>query len=116
MTPNWPWTLNRDKYSVCMKDLPLRLKSWSVSLYDDWFSRYKIHLQTETEQLLVCESHFTYAKSTLHTLNTPEAQILVSFALRLTISEIHGSQKSEMYWMTPNWTWTLNSQKYSIYT
>ncbi len=52
---------------------------------------------------------------------TPEAQILVRFALWLTVSEIHfvhvkGHQKSEMHRMTPNWTWTLSSQTYSIYT
>ncbi len=46
----------------------------------------------------------------------PEAQILVRFALRLAVSEIQGLQKSEMHRVTPNWTWTLNSQKYSIYT
>ncbi len=26
------------------------------------------------------------------------------------------STKLEVHWMTPNWTWILNSQKYSIYT
>ncbi len=55
-------------------------------------------------------------KSTLYTLNTPEAQILVRFTVRLSVSEIQGCQISEMYRMAPNWTWTLNSQKYSIYT
>ncbi len=27
-----------------------------------------------------------------------------------------GENKSEMHRMTPSWTWTLNGQKYSIYT
>ncbi len=50
---------------------------------------------------------------------TPEAKTLVRFALRLAISEIQhvqGQRKLEMHRMTPNATWTLNSQKYSIYT
>ncbi len=34
----------------------------------------------------------------------------------LAVSEIQGSQKLEMHQMTPNWTWTHNGQKYSIYT
>ncbi len=47
------------------------------------------------------------------------AQILVRFALRLAVSEtqhVQGGRKSEMHRMIPNWTWTLNSQKYSMYT
>ena len=47
MTPNWAWTLNRQKYYIYIKYLPLR------------------------------------------------AQIWVRFALRQTISEIQGHQKSE---------------------
>ncbi len=27
-----------------------------------------------------------------------------------------GQQKSEMHQITPKWSWTLSSQKYSIYT
>ena len=41
------------------------------------------------------------------------------FALRLTvckIQHIQGWRKSERHQMTSNWTWKLNSQKYSIYT
>ena len=68
--------------------------------------------QTELEDLTV--------KSTLYTPSTyPEAQILVRFALPLAISEmqhVQGQRKLEMHRMTPNWTWRLDSQKYSIYT
>ncbi len=65
--------------------------------------------QTELKHLPV--------KSTLYTLNTPEAQILVHFALRLAISEIQGHPKKlEMHRMTPNWTWKLNSQNYPTYS
>ena len=40
---------------------------------------------------------------------------MVRFALWPVVSKIQGRQKSEMHWMTPNWTWTLNSQKYPVY-
>ena len=69
--PNWTWTLNSQKYSIYTK-YSLRPKFWSVSLYNELFTRYNIHVQ--------------------------------------------GHQKSEKQRMTPNWTWTLNIQKYSIYT
>ena len=46
----------------------------------------------------------------------PKTQILVRFALLLAVSEIKGRQKAEMPRETPNWTWRLNSQTYSIYT
>ncbi len=43
---------------------------------------------------------------------------MARFALRLAVSEKHeqGRQKSEIHLMTPNWPWTFNSQKYTIYT
>ncbi len=50
---------------------------------------------------------------------TPESQHLVRFALGLAVSEIQhvqGLWKMEMHRMTPNWSWTLNSQKYPTYT
>ena len=46
---------------------------------------------------------------------THEIQILVHFALRLSISEIQG-HSLEMHRVTSNWTWPLNSQKYTMYT
>ncbi len=42
--------------------------------------------------------------------------MLVQFALRPAVSEMQDCQKSGVHRMTPNWTWTLNSQKYPIYT
>ncbi len=55
----------------------------------------------------------------IHLILPQEVQTLVSFALQLAVSEIQhvqGGHKSEVHRMTLNWTWTLNSQKYSIYT
>ncbi len=43
----------------------------------------------------------------------------IPFVLWLAVSliqNIQGRRKWEMHWMPPNWTWTLNSRKYSIYT
>ncbi len=59
-------------------------------------------------------------KSTLYTLNAyrwdpnfvPFRSTISSFRDTTCIS----LPKSEMHRMTPNWTWTLNSQKYSMYT
>ena len=42
--------------------------------------------------------------------------MFVRFALWLAVSKIQGRQKSEMHRVTPNWTWTVNSQKYPIHT
>ena len=44
---------------------------------------------------------------------TPEVHILPRFALRLAVPETQGRQKLKMH---RNWTWTLNSQKYTMYT
>ncbi len=52
----------------------------------------------------------------MHERLTPEAQALVRFALQPLVFEIECRQKAEMHRMTPNWTWTLNSLKYLIYT
>ncbi len=52
----------------------------------------------------------------IHLIRTPELQNFVCFALWLAVSKIQGCQISEMHRVTPNWTWTLNSQKYLMYT
>ncbi len=36
----------------------------------------------------------------------------VRFALRPTMFEIHGCQKTQMHWMTSDWPWSFNGQKY----
>ncbi len=40
LIPNWPWTLNDDKYSAGTKDFSLRLKFWSILLYNHWLSTW----------------------------------------------------------------------------
>ncbi len=73
MTPNWLWTLNR--YSVCTKDLLMRLKFWSVLTYDKHFARYKVAENWKSTEWPQTElEHFKF-KSILHTLDTSVAQI-----------------------------------------
>ena len=104
MTLNWPWTLNSDRYSLCTKDLPLRLKLWSTSLCEPWFSRYKV---------LGNQNYTEWPQNELGTLNSqkyfiytrylpPGTQILVSFALQL-----QGRQK---YKVVKNWKSTERPQ------
>ncbi len=52
----------------------------------------------------------------MHKRLTSEAEILVYFAVWTLVFKLQGPRKSVMHWMTPNYTWTLNSQKYFIYT
>ncbi len=74
--------------------------------------KWEIHRMTPNWILtLNSQMNSTYTKYLLNT----EVHIFVRFALRLAFSEIQGCQKSEMHWVTLNWTWTLNSQRYSIY-
>ncbi len=54
------------------------------------------------------QKYFIYTKHL-----SPQAQILVHFALQTAVFKIQCRRKSEMHRMTPNWTWTLNSKKYS---
>ena len=73
---------------------------------------------TEWPKLIRELEHLT-VRSTLYTLNTyPWGPNFGAFysATTVAVSEIQGRQKSEMHRMTPNWTWTLNSQKYTVYT
>ncbi len=60
-----------------------------------------------------------YPVYTKYLTTTTPAQILFQFALPLALFEIQGwrkSEKSEMYPMTSEWPWTLNSQKYHVYS
>ncbi len=146
ITPNWPWTLNNNKYSAGTKDLPLRWNfgpfcSTTTSFRDmrspetrkctEWpetelghltvkstlytlityhwgsnflfrcalrlalsekLQRYNMYKVGENRKYIEWpqteRDHITL-KRTLYTLNTPEDQISVRFALRLATSEIH---------------------------
>ncbi len=116
MTPNWHWILNGDTYSASTKDLSLRLKCWSILLYYDPFSRYKVARKSEMHRITPNSTWTPYSQKYSITPNTfPRNPILVRCALRLDVSEIQDHQKSEMHWMTRNWTWTFNGQS-TLYT
>ena len=42
-------------------------------------------------------------KYPLYTEYSPQAQILLRFALRPAVFEMQGCRKSEMHWITPEW-------------
>ena len=97
---------------------PMRPKCWCFSLYDYPFPRYKVDQNRKQTEWPQTELKHLTVKVTLYTIewSPPGAHIVVRFALRPAICEIQGRRKSEMHRMTPNWTWTLNSQKYPVYT
>ena len=107
MTPNYPWTLNSDKCSEAQ-----------ILVYFAPQPKYKNTESPENPNALNnAKLEYLTVKSTLYTLNTPEAIILACFALRLAVSErqyVH--RKSEMHPMTANWTWAPNIHKYPICT
>ncbi len=101
------------KRITCMSDTQILVVflPWA----DQRFSRYNVAKNRKCTQWFPTElEHLTFKSCCIHWILTPEAQFLVCFALQLhvALSEIQGNQKSEMHQMTPNWTWTLNSQKY----
>ncbi len=55
-------------------------------------------------------------QSALYRIITSEAQTLVHFTLRPVVFHIWGCWKLKVYWMTSDWPWTLNCQKYPVYT
>ncbi len=112
MTPNGTWTLNSQMYLRTLNAYPRGpnfgpFRS-TISVFHKIAENRKCTEwpQTELEHLTV--------KSSVYTLNTyPRGPNFAPF--RSTI-KIQGCRKSETHRMTPTWTWTLNSQKYSVYT
>ncbi len=119
MTLNWTWTLNSQKYLLTpeaqiLVRFPLRLAVSVIQHVQRW-AKIRNAPNDPKMNLSTLQSKVLY----IHLVLTSEVQILVRFALWLAVSEIQhvqGQRKSEMHRMTPNWTWTLNSQKYSLYT
>ena len=93
MIPNWPWALNNDKYSAGTKDLPLRLKLWSILLYHKWFSRYKVDPKLEMHQKTphwtsTPNSQHLIVKYSIYTKYLLQKAKLVRFTLRRAFSKI----------------------------
>ena len=74
MASKWPWTHNGQKYPTCTKYLPPRPKVWSVSLYNQPFSRYKI---VENRKCTEGPENYLEHLAVKSTLQTPDIQILV---------------------------------------
>ena len=98
---------------------------WSVLFYNQPFLKCKFvenwkftewlqnDLWTLNSQRYSYSTHRKCPPGSAH----PEVQILLHFTLRPAIFEIQDLKIRKMYWMTSDWSWTLNSQKVShIYT
>ncbi len=99
---NW---LNDLKYlDVKVHDIHLSTYSWSLNfallLYNQLFSRNKV----VDNWKLVSFS----AKLIMYQLTSTNIPTYFK-----ATQKIQGHQKLEMHWMTPNWPWTLNNDKYS---
>ncbi len=116
MAANGTWTLNSQKYTLntythAEVRMLVRFVVWLA------VSEIKGRQKSEMHQM---SPNWTWTlnsqKYSIYTtyLFTAEAWILVRFALRVTGSRIQGRQKLEIHWITPNWIWTLNSQKYHV--
>ncbi len=168
MAPIWPWTLNNDKYFAGNKDLPLRLKFWSIFSTTTCYRDIRLPEnrkctewpQTELEHLSIkstpgdpnCGPFYSTISSFLVTSCTKSSKIgNAPNAPKLNLNAWQSIFKSTLYTLNaypwgpnfgpfhctisrfreatctrsskigkapnePNWTWTLNSQKYSIYT
>ncbi len=108
MAPNWTWTLKgrntlhtRNTYPWSPNCAPFH--STTSNFQDTRSPKIGNAANDPKLNLNILQSKVLY----IHRILTPEAQILVHFALRLSISEIQVHQKSEMHWLTRKWTWTL---------
>ncbi len=104
MTSDWQWAFKRLKCPAHTRCLPSRPTFWSVSFYNQPFSRYIYTkllqkknrkytewLQSDIEDIMVKGAMYTI--STCH-----RAQILAPFALHPAVFEIQSCRKSETEW------------------
>ncbi len=111
MNPNWHWnTWHGEKYSVCTL---VCFALWPAAFETQGRRKSEMHRMTPDWTWTLNSRSSSFTDTCVHTF---EAQILVHFALESAFFKTQGHRKLEMHWVTPNWTWTLNSQKYSIYT
>ncbi len=117
ITSKWTWTVNSQKYPYYTKYFSTRPKFWTVSFYDQLFSRCKVVKNQKCTELLQNNLNHLNIKSTytLYTRSThprgPEVEILVCFVLSPVIFEIQGCWKSECTEWPQN---ELNSALYEI--
>ncbi len=125
MTSKWTWTPNSLKYSIYTKYLPLGA---NFGPFRSTISHFRYTTCTKSSKISNAPNdpnwtsieHLT-VKGTLYTIDTypwsPNFGPLRSTTSRFRDTTCtRGRRKSEMHRMTPNWIWTLNSQKFSICT
>ncbi len=120
-TPNWTLTLNSQKCSIHTKYLLLSPNFCSISLYDLPFSEIQhVHLGENWKCTEWPQMNLSTRQSkvlSIYLMLTPEAQILVRFALRLAVCEIHvqgGRNRICTEW--PQTEFELLTDKSTLYT
>ena len=102
---------------LCMHERPLGPKFWFILLYNYLFSRYKAAENQKCTEWPQTELGHLTIKTTLYTLHTyPWGPNFGPF--HRTTSHFPDTKSSKIgnALNGPNWTWTLNSQKYPVYT
>ncbi len=119
ITPEWLWALNGQNlytlYTYTLDTYPqgpnficFTLRPAACDIQSCRNRKRSEWPETELEHLTI--------EGTLHTLNAyPRGPNFHLFALHLGILEIQCCRKSEMHWMTSDWLWTLNCQKWLGY-
>ncbi len=122
MTSEWSWTLTRQNYAVYTK-YTQRLKMWSVSLYQQSSSRYKVvAIDKKSQKCIECpQSDFEplTVKSTMYTLSTyPQGPNFGAFPSTASLFWcMQGFLKVAKIGnrITSGWSWTLKSQTFPAY-
>ena len=115
----WPQTKHEhlsQKYSIYTKWLPMRLKfcqfrSTTSHFWDTYTRSAKIGKCTEWPQTEL--RTLNSQKCSIYSKKLPWAQNFGPFCSTISCFRditCTRSAKSEMHWMTPNWTWTLTKQ------
>ena len=88
MTSKWPSTLNGKQFPYALRTYPQRLKLWSVSLYNQPFSRHKL-VEKGNKRSMVLDNNDNSSK--------------------------HIMYDSQVHQITPKSDWIPKSQSYPIY-
>ena len=116
----WHWTLQGQRYDIDVL-ISQSLKFHPIFLHDQTFWDTKLsiigHAPNDLKMIWTFNRE-TSPVSIKYNVPTSEVQFFVCIALQPSVFKVPGcwkSEISEMYWMTSDWLWNLNSQKYLIY-
>ncbi len=119
MTLEWHWTFNNKNAPCTLNTYPMRHTLLSVLLYENPFSTYNVVGNLKSQKCIKWPQydlgHLMVKTTPIHQLRTPEAQILIRFALRPPFSRFKVVQNRKN-WKCTEWTQTLNGQQYPAYT